>query len=101
MTRGSGDTFLIRGPEPLFLDFNDYEDLSRRNALHKVFKKKHSLAITPDVIQYLIVPHDKHEKNILKLHDYVMRLYARRYSRKDAVLVGTTIMTDDCIKEDI
>jgi hypothetical protein len=28
-------------------------------------------------------------------------LYSHRYSRKDAVLVGTAIMTDDSIKEDI
>jgi hypothetical protein len=92
---------VVRGRAPLFLDFKEYEDGSRRNALHNIFKKEHSLAITPDVVQYLIVPYEKDEQNILKLHDFVMRLFRRRYSRKDAVLVGTTIMTDDCIKEDI
>ena len=92
---------VIRGSDPLFLDFKDYEDDSRRSALHKVLKREHTLRITPDAIQYLIVPDDEDEKNVLELHDYVMRLYGRRVGHKDAVLVGTTIMTDDCIKEDI
>jgi hypothetical protein len=92
---------VIRGGEPLFLDIKDYNDISRRNRLHKWLKREHSLPITPDVIQYLIVPYDKPENNILELHDYIMRLYGRRYSHKDAILVGTTIMTDDCIKEDV
>ena len=47
------------------------------------------------------MPYDKDEKNILELHDYIMRLYVRRYSRKDAILVTTAIMTDDCIREDV
>jgi hypothetical protein len=92
---------VIRGSDPLFLNFKDYKGVSKRNAFHKVLKKRHSLKVTPDDIQYLIVPYDKNEKNILRLHDYIMRLYGRRYGHKDAVLVGTTIMTDDCIKEDI
>ena len=92
---------VIRRSEPLFLDFKEYNRTSRRRALHDALKKEHSLKITPDVIQYLIVPYDKKEENILELHDYVMRLYGRHWGHKDAVLVGTTIMTDDCIKEDI
>jgi hypothetical protein len=59
------------------------------------------LPIHPDDIQYLIVPYDKDENNVLELHDYVMRLYTQRYSRKDAILVTTAIMTDDHIQEDI
>ena len=91
----------IIGFEPMFLPFEDYEDIPRRTALHKILQKKHSLEIPPDVIQYLVVPYDKDESNILELHDFIMRLYGRLYSRKDAVLVSTTIMTDDRIKEDI
>jgi len=92
---------VFRRSDPLFLNFNAYEDVLRRAELHKVLKKEHSLTITPDVVQYLIVPYDEDEKNVLELHDYVMSLYGRRFGHKDAVLVGTTIMTDDCIKEDI
>ncbi len=47
------------------------------------------------------MPYDKGENNILELHDYLMRLYARRYSRKDAILVTSAIMTDDCIRDDV
>jgi hypothetical protein len=92
---------VTRKVPPLFLNFTDYKDVVRRKTLHNVFKKEYSLIVTPDVIQYLIVPYDKGEQNILKLHDYIMRLYQRRYGRKDAILVGTAIMTDDCIREDI
>jgi hypothetical protein len=92
---------VIRGSEPLFLERKDYDNASKRSELHERFKNRHALPIPPDVIQYLIVPYDKEEKNILELHHYVMRLYSHRYSRKDAILVGTTIMTDDCIKQDI
>jgi Putative abortive phage resistance protein AbiGi, antitoxin len=92
---------VVRGSQPLFLDFKDYADILKRDALHNVFKKDYSLSVTPDVIQYLIVPSDKDEQNILDLHDYIMELFEPRFSRKDAVLVGTAIMTDDCIKEDI
>jgi hypothetical protein len=91
---------VIRGTEPLFLAKNDYDNTSKRNAIHQTLKKKHALPITPNIIQYLILPYHKDEKNVLELHDYLMRLYGRRYGRKAAVLVATTIMTDDCIKED-
>jgi hypothetical protein len=92
---------VIRGIEPLFLDWKDYRNTSKRNELHKRFKKHNALPIPPDVVEYLIVPYDKAENNILKLYDYIMRLYTRRYSRKDAMLVTTAIMTDDRIKKDV
>ncbi len=87
----------IVGSEPMFLPFEEYEDIPRRTTLHNILKRKHSLEVTPDVIQYLVVPHDNEEKNILELHDCLTNLY----SRKDAILASTAIMTDDCIKEDI
>jgi Putative abortive phage resistance protein AbiGi, antitoxin len=93
--------YVPRGIKPLFLKRDDYAIISKTTALHKRFKEKYTLAIPPDDIQYLIVQYDKDENNILELHDYIMRLYGRRYSRKDAILVTTAIMTDDCIKEDI
>jgi hypothetical protein len=92
---------VVRGDEPLFLEREDYDNTAKRNRLHKRFKKQNALPIHPDDVQYLIVPYDKDEKNVLELHDYLMRLIARRYSRKDAVLVTTAIMTDDCIREDV
>jgi len=84
-------------PEPLFLDWKDYLDKSKRTELHKRFERKYALRISPGVIQYLIVPYDKDEKNILELHNYLMRLY----SRKDAILVTTAIMTVDRIQKDV
>ena len=84
-------------PEPLFLDWKDYLDKSKRTELHKRFERKYALRISPGVIQYLIVPYDKDEKNILELHNYLMRLYRR----KDAILVTTAIMTVDRIQKDV
>lgn len=92
---------VVRGVDPLFLDWKDYNNTAKRNRLHNRFKKQNVLPIPPDVIQYLIVPYDRNENNILALHDYLMRLYGQRYSRKDAILLTTAIMTDDCIKEDV
>jgi len=88
-------------PEPLFLDWKDYLNESKRTELHKRFKKQYALLTPPDMIQYLIIPYHKDENNILELYDYIMGLYTRRYSRKDAILVTTAIMTDDCIHGDI
>lgn len=88
-------------PEPLYLDWNDYVNETKRTKLHKRFKKQYALLTPPKDIQYLIVPYDKDENNILELYDYIMELYSRRYSRKDAILVTTAIMTDDCIHGDI
>lgn len=84
-------------PEPLFLDWKDYRDKSKRTKLHKRFERQYALRISPGVIQYLIVPYDKDEKNILELHNYLMRLYRR----KDAILVTTAIMTVDRIQKDV
>jgi len=72
-----------------------------RSSLHKRLAKDYALPIPPDAIWYLILPFAKNENNVLELHDYIMRLYARRYSRKDAVLVASTIMTVDCIQDDV
>jgi hypothetical protein len=91
----------IKWDETLFLNWEDYHNEAKRNKLHKRFKNQNALLISPDSIQYLIVPYDKEENNILELYKYIMSLYARRYSREDAMLVTTTIMTDDCIKEDV
>jgi hypothetical protein len=84
-------------PEPLFLDWKDYVNEPKRTKLHKRLEKQYPLRIPPDYIQYLIVPYDRGENNILELHRYLKRLY----SPKDAILVTTTIMTDDCIEEDV
>jgi|GEM_PF-488410 len=92
---------VIRGYEPLFLDRKDYKNETKRNKLHMRLKNQNALSISPDFIQYLIVPYDKGENNILELYNYIMSLYGRRYSRKDAKLVTTTIMTVDCIMEDV
>ena len=91
----------IHGKHPLFLNQDEFHDAQKLNALHEQFKKTHALMVTPKAIQYLIIPYDKEERGVLALHDFVVKLYSKRYSRKDAVLVATTIMTDDCIKEDI
>jgi hypothetical protein len=91
----------IHGTHPLFLNHTEFENKARRDALHEQFKGKHALAVTPEAIQYLIIPYDKTERGVLELHDFVMRLYTKRNSRKDAVLVATTIMTDDIITQDI
>ena len=88
-------------PQPLLLNQEDYDDASTRNKFHKSLKKQNALSISPDVIQYLIVPHDEDENNILELYNYIIRLYTLRYSRKYAVLVTTAIMTVDRIQQNI
>jgi hypothetical protein len=90
-----------RRNEPLFLSQEDYDNTDMKNRLQKQLKKQNTLSISPDVIQYLIVPYDKDENNIFELHKYLMRLYTRRYSRKDAILVTAAIMTDDRILQDV
>ncbi|HXX62378.1 MAG TPA: abortive infection system antitoxin AbiGi family protein, partial [Bacteroidota bacterium] len=57
-------------------------------------RKKYTFPITPDDIQYLIVPDDSH---ILKLIAQLEKLY----SPDDAKLVTTAIMTCDRIEVDI
>ena len=91
----------VEGDEKQFLTQEDYNNTTKRNKLQKRLKKQNALPIHPGDIQYLIVPYDKNETNVLRLHDYLMRLYVRHYSRKDAILVTTAIMTDDCIQDDI
>jgi hypothetical protein len=87
---------VLRGGEPLFLDWKDYHNKEKRNRLHNYFKKQNALPILPYDIQYLIVPYDKPEKNILILHNYLKKLY----SPTDAILVSTAIMTDN-FQEDV
>jgi Putative abortive phage resistance protein AbiGi, antitoxin len=85
----------VRGSD-LFLSWKDYKDTSKRRSLHKNFEKL-ALAIQPDFIMYLILPYERSENNVMELHDYLMTLY----TRKDAILVTSTIMTEDCIQEDV
>src|ERR1039457_4601518 len=87
----------VREGEAIFLKRNDYDKGSKAKQSNKRFKP---LLVTPKAIQYLIVAGDEDENDVLELHDYIMKLYVRRFSRKDAVLVGTTIMTVDRIQED-
>jgi hypothetical protein len=87
---------VLRGDVPLFLDWKDYDNDVERNRLHERFKQKNALPLPPYDIQYLIVPYDKDEHNILVLHDYLTELY----SEKDAILVTTAIMTDN-FQEDV
>ena len=82
---------------PLFLGWKEYNNIPARNKLHRGLEEQNSLVIPPDAIQYLILPFEKDEENVLELHEYLMKLYPRR----DALVVTTTIMTDNCIKEDI
>jgi abortive phage resistance protein AbiGi (putative antitoxin) len=87
----------VRKGEPLFLGWEDYSNGSVTDKLHKSLRTEHTLRILPDDIMYLIVPYDRAEKRVLELHKYLKNLYSPR----DVALVTTTIMTDDCIKEDI
>ena len=84
----------------MFMNWNDYHNETKRKAFHDEFRRKNALPILPDDIQYLILPYDKSENNILEMHDYIMNLHGRRYGRKKAILVTTAIMTDDCIRDD-
>jgi hypothetical protein len=88
---------VIREDEPLFLDREDYYNIKKRNNLQKRLKKQNTLSISPDFIQYLIVPPDEDEDNIIELYDFIMSLYSRR----DAKLVSTAIMTVDRIQKDV
>jgi hypothetical protein len=81
---------------PLFLEWRYYNERSKLEHLDKGLKK-HALTIDPDSIWYLVLPFEKDEENVLHLHDFVTGLYTRR----DAALVATTIMTTDCIEHDV
>jgi len=85
---------VVRGAEQLFLGKEDYDNNSKKNALHRRFKKQNALPIFPDDIQYLLVPNDN---LILELHEYLIGLY----DREDAILVTSAIMTTDRIQEDV
>jgi hypothetical protein len=88
---------VVRGSRSLFLDWKDYRNAATRNRLQSRFKKENTLSVDPDAIQYLIVPYDKGETNVIKLHNYLKTLY----SQKDTIWVTTAIMTDNCIQEDV
>lgn len=87
----------VRGKYPLLLERSVYENKARRKALDDRMKREYALGIDPESIQYLIVPYDREEENIMHLHRFLMRLFPR----KDAILVTTAIMTDDCIRNDV
>jgi len=87
----------LQQAEPLFLPLARYSKKSKRNALHERFKKRSSLPIPPGDIQYLILPYDPDEALVLKLHDFLKKIYNRR----NAVLVTTTIITNNCIQGDV
>ena len=55
------------------------------------------MTVRPDDIMYLILPYTPDERHVLDLARFLKRLY----KADDAVLVATTIMTDDCLKEDV
>jgi hypothetical protein len=83
--------------EPLFLTVEEYENAATKDKAHRRLRRKFALTIHPDDIQYLILPVDKTENQIVELHRYLKRIYSPR----NAVLVTTTIMTEDCILEDV
>lgn len=86
------------GAAPLFLPWNDYDNVPNRRKLERRLKKQNTLHVPPDDVMYLILPPEKDEQNVIDLHDFLMKLYPRR---RDAILVATTIMTTDCIEGDI
>lgn len=86
----------VSSPNGLFIDQSS--KLAIRQLLQYQYNLHHSLKVEPDDIQYLIVKYTKGETNVIKLHDFVMKLFS---PRKDAILVSTAIMTHDCIRDDI
>lgn len=89
---------VVQGYKSLLLSQVDYGDSIKKDQLHKLFRREYRLPIHPDDIQYLIVPYTRDERNILELARCVRRFYKRE---RDRVLVTSTIMTDDCIQEDV
>jgi len=87
----------VRKGERLFLRRKEYSNDAITAKLHARLRTEHALPIHPNDIMYLIVPYDRAEKRVLDLHKYLKSLYSPR----DVALVTTTIMTDDCIREDI
>ena len=86
------------GTVPLFLPWDDYNDVPNRRKLERKLKKQNTLPVGPDDVMYLILPPKENEQNVIDLHDFLMRLY---HQRRDGILVSTTIMTTDCIEGDI
>lgn len=84
----------VQAGDELFLTWADYANVAKRKALHEKFKRKYALKISPDDIEYLIVPDDSH---VLKLAKFVRTLY----EPDDATLVTTAIMTSDRIEADV
>jgi hypothetical protein len=87
----------FRTGEPLFLGVEDYCNAAGLDKLHRRLAKERVLRVHPDDIQYLILPFDKGEDQVVALHQYLKKLYRPR----DAVLVTTTIMTSDRLYEDV
>jgi hypothetical protein len=85
----------------LFIHFSAYSHGPTRSELEQRYQRDYSLPLTPDDIQYLIVKYNRGEQNVIDLHDFIMRIFSRRFSRRDAILVTTSIMTHDCIRDDI
>jgi hypothetical protein len=77
-----------------FLTREEYGDREHVDKIEQGFPKGCSLTISPDYIQYLIVPNDRH---VLKLAKFIRDLYPP----DDATLVTTAIMTIDNIHADV
>jgi hypothetical protein len=88
-------------PEPSLLNWEDFNNYAKKDKLHKWLQKEYALPIHPSDVQYLILPPDDTEDNVLDLYKYLMKLYRKRFGEKEAILVSTTIMTSDCIFEDV
>lgn len=72
---------------------NEIYLMQNKRQVEKVHLEPRPLKFGPDDIQYIIVPDDSH---ILKVHELLKSIYSKR----DAILTTTTIMTVDCIYED-
>jgi hypothetical protein len=82
-----------------FLAWKNYNNGTTREKLHQKLRQRDTLTIHPRNIQYLILPYSKSETNVLRMHDYIMDLYSKRFDRIEAALVATTIMTSDALDD--
>ena len=82
-----------------FLSWKEYRNERRREKLQEELRRDYTLKIHPQNVQYLILPYSKTERNVLRMHDYIMDLYGSRFDRTEAALVVTTIMTDDALED--
>lgn len=87
-------------PPTALLKRDDYQNEAKLKKLHKQLQKR-PLTFHPKYIQYLILPAEDNEDNIIDLHNYVMGLYTKKYSRAEAIPVTTTIMTHDRMLGDV